>query len=244
MIHIWIRKTINWQDEKVFLAQLEDTFRPKVQTWNSTFSMPYHLFRNELKKIATHNLLAVADARISTLEEIPSSAIVVPIDDDDWLAPDIARQLTSSMDEDIDGCHWHRDFLELPAVGLEKYKRFIKFDLLRRPRRPWSCSTNSYAFRYRDGLYSQLVSHVHASRYFDRNPERVKFVDQHLSLMNRSIASQTSLNWEKPGISRRQLLRNYESCRDTYDRVRHQFPAWCWPYLDMMSHLMRELKPV
>ena len=244
MIHIWVRKTLNWQDEKAFLAQLDDTFRPKVQTWNSTFNMPYHLFRNELKQIASHNLLAVADARISTLEEIPESAIVVPIDDDDWLAPEIAGQLVSSMAEGIDGCHWRRDFLEPPAVGLEKYKRFIKFDLLRRPRRPWSCSTNSYAFRYHDRHFSLLNSHVHASHYFDQNPGRVKFVDQHLSLMNRSVASQTALNWKRPGISRRQLLSNFEACRGLYDGARHYCPVRCWPYLKKMSCLMSELKPI
>jgi hypothetical protein len=55
VIYIWVRETTDWQNERTFLAQVDPKFRPKVELWNDTFDMPFHVFRHKLRAIA--NLL-------------------------------------------------------------------------------------------------------------------------------------------------------------------------------------------
>jgi hypothetical protein len=59
-VYLFVRKTTDWGNEAVFRAQLDPGFAPKVQTWNNTLSMPYHVFRARLCEIAdaTHGLRA------------------------------------------------------------------------------------------------------------------------------------------------------------------------------------------
>lgn len=56
MIYICIRQTTNWQDESTFLAQLTPHFKYQVDLWNSTFNIPYHIFRHRLRQIAKLNI--------------------------------------------------------------------------------------------------------------------------------------------------------------------------------------------
>ena len=59
---------------------------------------------------------------------------------------------------------------------------------------------NNYAFVKGEIVFPKLPTHMRASRFFDRNPDKVKYIDLHLSLMNRSMASITSLLHKNPGI--------------------------------------------
>lgn len=86
-LHICIRKTADWGDQAAFWAQLDPGFAPKVQAWNSTFRLPYHEFRRELRAIAQANLAKVQGAVLCTWEEVPEGALVAPVDDDDGLPP-------------------------------------------------------------------------------------------------------------------------------------------------------------
>src|SRR5262249_60636170 len=52
VIHIWIRRTLDWHDEAQVAARVYPAFRPKMEAWNATFTMPYHRFRYRLKAIA------------------------------------------------------------------------------------------------------------------------------------------------------------------------------------------------
>src|ERR1039457_5911276 len=51
VIYIWVRKTLDWGDEDVALAQLVDVMKPKVQLWNATFDMTYQRFRYRVGQI-------------------------------------------------------------------------------------------------------------------------------------------------------------------------------------------------
>ena len=92
-MYICIRQTLNWADEAQVRADINDEFRPKMARWNDTFGMPYHVFRHRLKLIAQTSLQSVRHAQVTAFEQIPAGAIVAPIDDDDWFAPDLADHL-------------------------------------------------------------------------------------------------------------------------------------------------------
>jgi hypothetical protein len=91
VVAIWVRKPVPWDDEGAFRAQIPDAFRRKVDVWNGTFTMPYHVFRGEVRRIAELNQDAVRGAARLDWEEIPDGALVLPVDDDDWFAPDIGE---------------------------------------------------------------------------------------------------------------------------------------------------------
>jgi hypothetical protein len=242
MIYICIRRTTDWDNEDVFRAQLSTDFRPKVEAWNATFDMPYHIFRSRLKEIAQINLRRIKGAVVTTIDNVPKGGLIVPIDDDDWLSPDLAEEISKELEDGKVGYYWHRAFLEMPLTNYRLFKVFIKTKILGRSRLKWTCSTNNYAFVNEENLDRQLSNHLGASHYFDQNPARVKYLDKRLSLMNRSMASQTSLNPTRPGISSRRLKKNHTLSRDLY-RVELTNNAWCKPYLLMMDKLMREIKP-
>ena len=144
MIYICVRRTTEWENEEVFLAQLQDKFKPKVELWNETFDMPYHQFRHRIKQIAQVNLGRVENAVITTLDRVPPGSLVVPIDDDDWLSPNLSEKISSELEDGKVGYHWHRDFMGMPATYYVKFKLFIKMKVLGRPRLKWTCSTNNY----------------------------------------------------------------------------------------------------
>lgn len=119
--------------------------------------------------------------------------------------------------------------------------RFLVYTLARRKRLVWTCSTNNYAMR-KDGQSGLLLaSHIHASAFFDGKPQQVRRVDGRLSVMNRSLASQTSLNWKKPGITRGELVRKLRRYRKLYDGEPLADLAWCRPYVERMRALMDEV---
>lgn len=83
--------------------------------------------------------------------------------------------------------------------------------------------------------------HVAASGYFDEHPREVKRIGRHLSLMNRSLASQTSMGWRKPDVTRRELIAKFHRYRVLYSGYKHSEMSWCDPYVRMMADLMAEL---
>ena len=44
VLAIWVRKSVPWDDEEAFLAQIPEAFGRKVEAWNETFTMPYTSF--------------------------------------------------------------------------------------------------------------------------------------------------------------------------------------------------------
>jgi hypothetical protein len=84
VVRIWVRATLDYDDERAFEAQLVDRFREQVALWDSVFVMPYRVFRARVRAIAPENLELVEGAVCSSWEEIPEGALVLPCDDDDW----------------------------------------------------------------------------------------------------------------------------------------------------------------
>lgn len=66
-------------------------------------------------------------------------------------------------------------------------------------------------------------------------------IDARLSLMNRTLASQTSLAFLRPNLRRSELLRKYRRYRRLYERPLPAELAWARPYVHDMDELMRRL---
>ena len=240
MIYICVRRTTEWENEQVFLGQLSDHFRPKVEVWDAMFTMPYHLFRHRIKGIAQLNLSRVKNARCALLDEVPEGSVVVPIDDD-WLSPELGTVLEAEFESDKTGFYWERAFLESPPGLVVKVGRFVLYTLPRRTRRMWTCSTNNYALVKSDDMLLPLRNHVVASAYFNEEPKKVKRITRHLSLMNRTLASQTSMGWKGPTVTKRELATKFHRYRKLYLGFEHPELAWARPYVKMMANLMAEL---
>jgi hypothetical protein len=242
VIYICVRKTTDWEDEQVFLGQLRDGFRAKVDVWNATFTMPFHLFRHRVKEIAQLNLSRVENARCAPLSEIPEGSLVVPVDDDDWFAPELGAVLEAEREPGKAGYYWERGFLESPPGLAVRAGRFVRYTMLGRSHLRWTCSTNNYAILKTNDVRALVVNHVAASAYFDEHASEVKRLPRHLSLMNRTLASQTSMAWRKPTVTRRELVTKFHRYQRLYSSFEHPELAWAGPYVRMMGGLMKELR--
>jgi hypothetical protein len=241
VIYIWVRETVDWANEQAFRAQLDPAFAPRVDLWNATFDIPFHRFRHRVSEITQLNLSQVRGASRARWETIPDGELVVPIDDDDWLAPDLGQVLEREQDRGFDGYRWTASWIESP-IGPGH-----RFYLLRRRALPWTpekwiCSSNNYAIVKSETTKQLLASHVRASEWVGRAPPgTVRTIDRRLSLINRSLASKTSLRWDRPDFTRSQLLRKFRRYRTLYEPPPDDL-AWARPYVELMGELMGRLR--
>jgi hypothetical protein len=239
-LHVWVRTAIDWSDEPAVLAQMSPSMRAKVATWDATLSLPYHVFRHRVCEIARLNLAALADIVITDWDDIPDGALVVPVDDDDWFAPDLAAALHAARRDGAAGYLWPSSFIEVPVdrthiVGVAR-RRLIPGT---RPR--YVCTTNNYALHRTPETQDLARSHVRASRWVDADPQRFVRLEQHLSAMNRTLASQTTLGLRRAAISPARLRAKLRRYRRLYHRPLPAELGWCEPYVARMATLMDEL---
>jgi hypothetical protein len=241
VIYIWIRSTTNWEDEDAVMAQLSPELRTKVAVWNDTLNIPFHVFRHRVRQIARFNLSEVENAVCASWEEIPEGSLVLPVDDDDWFAPDIASVLEGEDDARVTGYYWISSFIEVPT-NLRHQLGLIRRRFFPRTRPRYICTTNNYALLKRAETKALLRSHGRASEWFGREAASVRRVERRLSTMNRTLGSQTSLAMGKPALTRSQLVRKCRRYKKLYDKEVTPELAWCRPYLAMMADLMDQLR--
>jgi len=242
VIYVWVRKTVDWQHERAVRAQLDPGFAPKVELWNETFDLPFHLFRHRVWKIAQLNLSRVERAVQAEWEEIPTGSLVVPLDDDDWLAPDLATVLEGRRNGRRVCYRWKSTWIERPTtLGHEIYS--LRRRLLSTTQEKWVCSSANYALVKGAETRELAASHMSASRWVESAAEgSVETIDQRLSLINRTLASRTTLGGRRRPLSRSQLLRKFRRYRRLYDNPPATPElAWCRPYVVMMADLMAAL---
>jgi hypothetical protein len=218
--------------------------QPRLDLWNDTFNISYQRFRQRVREIAELNHSRVDGAVRADWDQIPDGALVIPTDDDDWFSPDAARILETEVVPSVRGYLWTSRWIEVPInVGHRLY-------LMRRRLLPfippkWTCNAN-YAMLKDAEAKEILGSHITASRWFEQRLSngKAKRVDGELSLVNRTLASSTSLRAGHPPyrLSRAELVRKFRR----YKRLYHQFDTsgldWCRPYVTMMAELMDQLE--
>jgi hypothetical protein len=240
-IYIWVRTSVDWEDERAALAQVHPHVKPKIDVWNRTFDMPYHVFRHRLREIAQRNLAAVEGAVPARWDEIPEGALVVPVDDDDWFAPELATVLASEVRPGATGCYWTSSFVEVP-VDLRHRLGLVRQRLVPGTPPKYLCTTNNYALVKRPDTQRFLLRHVRASAWIERHVgDEVERIDRRLSAMNRNLASQTSLGLRRTSVTRSLLVRKLRQYRRLYRRVDLAGLEWCRPYVRMMAELMDEV---
>lgn len=234
--YICIRRTLDWEDEALVQEGLRPDFRPKFDAWNATFDVPYHTFRHRLKQIARLSLERVVDATCASLDEVPPGGIVVPVDDDDWLAPDLANRIRQAYDPSVRVILWSLHLIELPR------RTTLRFWPVRWREPRLRCSTNNYAIQNLPELRPLFSSHMRATEYSMRHSDQIARLPDTLSIQNRNMSSQTAMAWRQPSITREQLITSYRRYRTLYDSL--ALPpelAWARPYVDSMAELMRNI---
>jgi hypothetical protein len=230
---------LDWSEEALVEERLRPEFRAKFETWNATFDMPYAVFRQELKEIAQRNLSRVEGVAHTPLEEVPPGELIVPVDDDDWFAPNVAHEIRRVFEPGRIGYHWIRQVLS-PS------RRRRKFRIRLRPKRMggrYSCATNNYALVNTSELAPLALKHKRASEYFDAHPTHVTRIPKTLAIQNRSLASQTALAWKRPTITREELVEVFDGYRDLYAnwKLRPEL-RWAQPCVDGMAELMEKIR--
>jgi hypothetical protein len=234
VVRIWVRATLDYDDERAFEAQLVDRFREQVALWDSVFVMPYRVFRARVRAIARENLALVERAVCSSWEEIPEGALVLPCDDDDWFRPDVAAVIERELRPGVAGIRWRSSFLEVPINARHQLGKWR--ERVHTPQPRYLCTTNNYALFASEGSKELLSRHVQASRWVAAQPNgSVRFLPERLSLMNRTLASQTSLGHLGRSIGRRRLLRKLARYRRLYERPLPAELRWAQPHAERMG---------
>jgi hypothetical protein len=248
VIYIWIRRTVDWEDEDAALAQLTDPWlKPKVPLWNATFNITYQRFRHRVAEIARLNHSRVAGAERADWDQIPDGALVLPVDDDDWFAPDAARVLEAERDLETPAYLWPSRWLEVP-INTGHRLHLLRRRLLPSTPPKWLCGTNNYAIVKGEGAQEPLGNHIRASRWFEdrlaHGGASVKRIERELGVANRTLASQTTLSQTRRQIRRSELVRKYRRYRKLYGRPPPDDLAWSRPYVAMMDELMGKLEVI
>jgi hypothetical protein len=240
VIHLWVRATLDYDDEERFRAQLRPKFAPRVALWDATFTMPYRLFRLRLREIARGSLREVRGATCSAWEDIPDGDLVLPVDDDDWFAPGVAEAVERAPE--AIGYRWPSTFLEVPtspAHGLG----ILRVRLLPWARHRLLCTTNNYALPKAAWSQPLLVSHMQASAWaVEQPPSVLHTIDERLSAMNRTLASQTQMGGARPSLGRGELVRKHRRYRRLYRRPPPAGLEWAAPHLAATAALFDELE--
>lgn len=184
-----------------FANQLNEPYKPKtelqifianniMELWDKSFKMNFLNYRHSLASISMNNYKAtgckILKGYLEFLDwyESDEDGIVVPIDDDDYLSPDLAN-LVNEFDDDSNVVVW-------PHYVLHSVTRlhFGNTTGSRLHSNNWAVR-KSYLKTLDDKQARQLVllSHAHADTHFKNNNIKRQVIDNVYSVYNRHAAS-------------------------------------------------------
>ena len=241
MIYIWTRATLDWHDEDAFRAQMPPSLEVPVNLWNSIFRISFHQFRYRVRQIALSNHSRIADVVCTDWDRIPDGSVVIPVDDDDWFAPELGRVLAQAQDPGVQAYLWPARFLEIP-LHLRHEIGTLRRRLFPATPNPYLFCTNNCAMTKTGDNKPLLAGHTRADAWFKANPgAKVRRLRTPLSLMNRTLGSTTALREKTGPLARAQMQLAAQRYRRLYQRPASAEMAWSRPYRDAMAELMEEL---
>jgi hypothetical protein len=171
--------------------------------WNTAVAIDYRQFRFRIKEIAQQTLLGVeyaqviSDAALRALalaDKVPLDALVVFVDDDDWLAPHLFARLRefASAGAGIDGFRWGVVRLGRDLYTLDADTNFALHPTVTLRPIDQTIYTNSYAVRgvalERLGVEA-VCEHIDAQAQYDGGRFAPATVAEYLSCTNKHPAS-------------------------------------------------------
>lgn len=173
------RSSMNWLSQSdVQLAGWGEDWPDRLGWWDAVFEMPFRLYRHHLQMIAKKNWARIVglDSIVSLYKWSPElfhDAIIIPIDDDDWLDPQVCYKIRDAIgwNQKTTAVSWSSERIE--CAGRYTMNRLGKKD--------WFI-TNGYALtpayrdqcgnvQFRDSLswHFKAAGHTHGmSRHIDK----------------------------------------------------------------------------
>ena len=170
---------------------------------------------------------------------------MLPIDDDDWFAPNIGQRLEAAISPGSSGAYWLRSWLERPT-SIRHAIHLVERRLV--PSTPyWVLAANNHGFVKGAVPQEMFVNHVRASKWLTADPgaRNLTHIPERLSLANRTLGSHSALTRgmsRKGAVSRRAtLVWKYLRYRRYYRRRPAPGLEWVAPYMAQMDGLMNEI---
>ena len=194
--------------------------RNNIVFWNGIFKQPYVRFREGLMNIQARNLFNTGIKVVEKLDgnEDPDDSIIIPMDDDDWLAPNIKVLIEEVfLDEKIDAVIWNTVNFSTMTNQLSK-----KYDFILAP---------SYALRTRACTDDRIMWH----NLFEGELDKITYCrlpDEILAYYIRHPASTYLLRNNLLDFSSLEVLNNIPPKLESTE--------WAWEYLEELNLLMKE----
>lgn len=219
---------------KEHLGWLKQHYHIISSLWDEMFCVSYFEFRARIKELAesTFRGAEVARGLPELKRELASSqdAYVIPIDDDDWIAPGLFRALA---EQTTDVVTW-KMLGTFFAPALTVVTAPMDFE---------TCSfavRKSFVVKHPE-VELLLFHHASFGEYFVGHKSRARFVDR-LSMRNENMASVTVLKKEysRAGMNELFKKRMIEIARGRGGKAVNRY-SWAQAYLEKNAELHRQL---
>jgi len=120
MIYVFLRSTEDWKDisidqcrQPITMGDGSSDHLPEplvnlLEDWNKKYQNSWQKFRYRLKEKATEICPVQVISKYSDVHKLNNNDIVIPMDDDDWLHPEISDFINSEMGDSIDVLQWQQ----------------------------------------------------------------------------------------------------------------------------------------